>query len=50
VSREDIIARSIEHFRRADVEFGRRIEESVAARLGASMNLSASAARQETLV
>jgi catalase len=32
VSRDDIIARSIEHFRRADAEFGRRIAEGVAAR------------------
>jgi catalase len=32
VSRDDIIDRSIEHFRKADVEFGRRIAEAVAAR------------------
>jgi catalase len=32
VSREDIIARSIEHFRKADADFGRRIAEGVAAR------------------
>jgi len=32
VSRDDIIERSIEHFRRADAEFGRRIAEAVAAR------------------
>ena len=32
VSREDIIERSIEHFRKADPEYGRRIAEGVAAR------------------
>jgi len=32
VSRDDIIARSIEHFRRADADFGRRIADGVAAR------------------
>jgi catalase len=32
VSREDIIARSVEHFRKADAELGRRIAEAVAAR------------------
>jgi catalase len=32
VSRDDIIARSIEHFRMADAEFGRRIAAGVAAR------------------
>ena len=32
VSREDVIERSIEHFRKADAEFGRRIAASVAAR------------------
>ena len=32
VSRDDIVARSIQHFRRADVEFGRRLAEAVAAR------------------
>jgi catalase len=32
VSRDDIIERSIEHFRKADAEFGRRIAEAVAAR------------------
>jgi catalase len=37
VSRDDIIARSIEHFRRADAEFGRRISEGVAARRGAAV-------------
>jgi catalase len=40
VSRDDIIARSIEHFRKADVEFGRRLEEGVAARRAASMALA----------
>lgn len=35
VSRDDIIARSVEHFRRADAEFGRRIEEGIATRRGA---------------
>ena len=34
VSREDIIARSIGHFARADAEFGRRIADGVAARRG----------------
>src|SRR5690606_1895531 len=34
VSRDDIIVRSIGHFRKADPEFGRRIEEAVAARRG----------------
>jgi catalase len=32
VSRDDIIARSIEHFRGADAEFGRRIADGVTAR------------------
>jgi hypothetical protein len=32
VSRDDIIARSIEHFRKADADLGRRITEGVAAR------------------
>jgi catalase len=32
VSRDDIIERSIEHFRKADPEYGRRIAEGVAAR------------------
>jgi catalase len=32
VSREDIIARSVEHFRKADAEFGRRVAGGVAAR------------------
>jgi catalase len=32
VSREDIIDRSIDHFRKADAEFGHRIAEAVAAR------------------
>jgi catalase len=40
VSREDIIAPSIEHFRRADAEFGRRLEEGFAARRAASMALA----------
>jgi len=34
VSREDIITRSIEHFRKADAEFGRRLTEGVAAQRG----------------
>ena len=33
VSREDVIARSVEHFRKADAEFGYRIAEGIAARL-----------------
>ena len=37
VSREDIIERSIGHFRKADVEFGRRIAEGVATRRSKSM-------------
>jgi catalase len=32
VSRDDIITRSIEHFRRADPEFGRRVADGVTAR------------------
>ncbi|HLT37021.1 MAG TPA: catalase [Enhygromyxa sp.] len=32
VSRADVIERSIEHFRRADAEYGRRVAEAVAAR------------------
>jgi catalase len=32
VSREDIIARSIDHFLKADADFGRRVAEGVAAR------------------
>ena len=32
VSRDDIITRSVEHFRRADAEFGRRVAEGIAAR------------------
>jgi catalase len=32
VSREDIITRSIEHFRKADAEFGRRVAEAVSTR------------------
>ena len=31
VTRDDIVVRSIEHFRRADAEFGRRLAEQVAA-------------------
>jgi catalase len=31
VSREDIVARSVEHFRRADAEFGKRVADRVAA-------------------
>ncbi len=34
VTRDDIIVRAIGHFRKADPEFGRRIEEGVAARRG----------------
>jgi catalase len=30
VSREDIIARSVEHFRKADADFGRRLAERIA--------------------
>jgi catalase len=37
VSREDIVARSVEHFRKADAELGRRILEGIAARRGASV-------------
>ena len=36
VSRDDIITRSIDHFRKADAEFGRRLAEGVAARRAAS--------------
>ena len=32
VSREDIITRSVEHFRKADAEFGKRVADAVAAR------------------
>jgi catalase len=32
VTRDDIIARSVEHFRRADAEFGRRVADGVAKR------------------
>jgi catalase len=31
VSREDVIARSIEHFRKADAEYGARVAEAVGA-------------------
>jgi catalase len=31
VSRKDVIERSIEHFRRADAEYGQRVAERVAA-------------------
>jgi catalase len=34
VTRDDIIARSVEHFRHADAEFGRRIVEAIAVRRG----------------
>lgn len=37
VSRDDIIARSVGHFRKADAEFGRRIEEGVAKRRGKAL-------------
>ena len=37
VSREDIVARSVEHFRKADAELGRRILEGIAARRGAAV-------------
>ena len=37
VSREDIIARSVEHFRKADAEFGRRVADGIAARRGAAV-------------
>jgi len=40
VSRDDIITRSIEHFRKADAEFGHRLEEGVAARRAGSMALA----------
>ena len=36
VSRQDVIERSIEHFRKADSEYGRRVSEAVAARRGAN--------------
>jgi catalase len=34
VSREDIITRSVEHFRKADAEFGRRVADGIASRRG----------------
>jgi catalase len=34
VSREDIIERSLEHFRKADAEFGRRLTDGIAALRG----------------
>jgi len=34
VSRQDVIDRSIEHFRKADAEYGRRVAEAVAAKAG----------------
>jgi catalase len=34
VSREDVIERSIEHFRRADPDYGRRVELGVKASRG----------------
>ena len=37
VSREDIITRSVGHFRKADAELGRRIAEGIAARRGAAV-------------
>ena len=40
VSREDIIARSVEHFRKADAEFGRRVAEGVSHRRSASLATS----------
>ena len=36
VSRDDIIARSVEQFRKADAEFGSRIAAGIAARRGAA--------------
>ncbi len=41
VSREDVIARSIEHFRRADAEFGARIAEGIAQRRAATAGVLA---------
>ncbi len=41
VSREDVIARSIEHFRRADAEFGARIAEEIAKRRAATAGVLA---------
>jgi catalase len=32
VRRDDVVQRSIEHFRRADPEYGARVAEAVAAR------------------
>jgi catalase len=43
VSRDDIIERSIGHFRRADAEFGRRVAEGVAARRRVAQPLAAGA-------
>ena len=37
VSRAEIIARSLEHFRRADAELGRRIAEGIAAQRGKAL-------------
>jgi catalase len=37
VSRDDIIARSVAHFTKADAGFGRRIAEGIAARRGAAV-------------
>jgi catalase len=34
VSRPDVVERSIEHFRKADPEYGRRLSEAVASRRG----------------
>jgi catalase len=36
VRRDDVVARSIDHFRRADPEYGARLEEAVAARRSAA--------------
>ena len=37
VSREDIITRSVEQFRKADAEFGRRVADGIAARRAATL-------------
>jgi catalase len=41
VSRPDIVDRSVEHFRKADAELGRRILEGIAARRGAAVAVAA---------
>jgi catalase len=41
VSREDIVARSVEHFRKADAELGHRILEGIAACHGAGVPVAA---------